>query len=68
MIKFVVRSVLFVAWPLAYLFTAIRFDSVLDHPNLVTYLVIWTLIGVFLGIGNWQKSLRTEDQALSKTS
>ena len=59
-LTYVVRSVFLTAWPLALVFATFEFfpfemHNPLNHPNPFAYVVIWTFIGVVVGLFNWNR-------------
>ncbi len=63
-IYYVARSVILIGWPLALFFATVNFfpfelHNPLNHPNPVTYIVIWTVTGAIFGISSWRRKAKS---------
>ena len=61
LLKYIAQRVFLVAWPLAIFFATfslfpLGMKNPLEHPNPMGYMVVWTVIGVVLGLSRWRRS------------
>jgi len=59
-IVYVIKSVVFIAWPLALFVATFDFfpfevHNPLEHPNPVAFILIWTIVGIVIGSSNWRR-------------